>query len=75
MLVAVVGAALAAVVRVWQTVVMVMLLTTTLVSTVMMVAWDLSLLVVLPFWLFYTAFQGVYFSSTLYKVSTVEPGA
>jgi len=41
------------VVLLWlQTVVMVMLLPTTLVATVMMVAWDLSLLVVLPFWVF-----------------------
>jgi KUP system potassium uptake protein len=50
------------------TVLMVMTLTTTLVSIVMLVSWDLSIWVVLPFFLFYFGLDSVFFSSTLYKV-------
>lgn len=52
-----------------QTVAMVMLICTSLVAIAMVVSWDLSLWLVIPFWLFYTIFEGVLFSSTLYKVS------
>lgn len=45
-----------------------MIICTTLVSIAMVVSWDLPLWLIIPFWLFYTIFEGVLFSSTLYKV-------
>lgn len=46
----------------------VMLITTAMVTIVMMVKWNLSLLMVIPFCLLFTLIEGVFLSANLFKV-------
>ena len=48
----------------------VMLVTTVLVSLVMLVVWEKPLALVLPFFLFFFIFEGVYFTANIRKART-----
>lgn len=48
----------------------VMLVTTVLVSLVMLIVWEKPVWLVLPFFLFYFTLEGLYFSATIFKVTT-----
>ena len=50
----------------------VMLVTTVLVSLVMLVVWDKPLALVLPFFLFFFIFEGVYFTANIRKARTSQ---
>jgi glucose uptake protein GlcU len=49
-----------------------MLVTTVLVSLVMLVVWDKPLALVLPFFLFFFIFEGVYFTANIRKARTSQ---
>lgn len=49
----------------------VMLVTTVLVSLVMLVVWEKPLALVLPFFLFFFIFEGVYFTANIRKAYTL----
>ncbi|EIE20093.1 potassium transporter, partial [Coccomyxa subellipsoidea C-169] len=53
----------------------VMLVTTVLVSLVMLVVWEKPLALVLPFFLFFFIFEGVYFTANIRKAPQVPTGA
>ena len=47
---------------------MVMLVTTLLVSLIMLIKWEVSVLVILPFFLFFGFIEATFLSSNLFKV-------
>ena len=51
---------------------MVMLITTLLVSLIMLIKWEVSLIIILPFWVFFGSIETIFLSSNLFKVRHKE---